>query len=211
MIQPFPLRMKTNCNSRKSPAYHRGEAMLWLMRCRRFFMALIVLDAGHGGENPGATYQGRQEKDDALNLVLAIGRILEENGQEVYYTRATDIYESPAQKAAEANQVGADYFVSVHRNSSPYPNQYTGIESLVYNKYGLAARMAKNINAELEKVGFANQGITERPNLAVLRRTRMPAVLVEVGFINTDADNTLLDSRFDDVANAIATGILESL
>lgn len=174
-------------------------------------MALIVLDAGHGGENPGATYQGRQEKDDALNLVLAIGKILEENGQEVYYTRTTDIYESPAQKAAEANQVGADYFVSVHRNSSPYPNQYTGIESLVYNKYGLAARMAKNINAELEKVGFANQGITERPNLAVLRRTRMPAVLVEVGFINTDADNALLDSRFDDVANAIATGILESL
>jgi len=174
-------------------------------------MALIVLDAGHGGENPGATYQGRQEKDDALNLVLAIGRILEENGQEVYYTRTTDIYESPAQKAAEANQVGADYFVSVHRNSSPYPNQYTGIESLVYNKYGLAARMAKNINAELEKVGFANQGITERPNLAVLRRTRMPAVLVEVGFINTDADNALLDSRFDEVANAIATGILESL
>ena len=174
-------------------------------------MALIVLDAGHGGENPGATYQGRQEKDDALNLVLAIGAILEENGQEVYYTRTTDIYESPAQKAAEANQVGADYFVSIHRNSSPYPNQYTGIESLVYNKYGLAARMAKNINAELEKVGFANQGITERPNLAVLRRTRMPAVLVEVGFINTDADNALLDSRFDDVAKAIATGILESL
>ena len=174
-------------------------------------MALIVLEAGHGGENPGATYQGRQEKDDALNLVLAIGKILEENGQEVYYTRTTDIYESPAQKAAEANHVGADYFFYVHRNSSPYPNQYTGIESLVYNKYGLAARMAKNINAELEKVGFANQGITERPNLAVLRRTRMPAVLVEVGFINTDADNALLDSRFDDVANAIATGILESL
>ncbi|MBQ9490565.1 MAG: N-acetylmuramoyl-L-alanine amidase, partial [Lachnospiraceae bacterium] len=157
------------------------------------------------------TYQGRQEKDDALNLVLAVGAILEENGQEIYYTRTTDIYESPAQKAAEANQVGADYFVSIHRNSSPYPNQYTGIESLVYNKYGIAAQMAKNINTQLEKVGFANQGITERPNLAVLRRTRMPAVLVEVGFINTDADNNLLDSRFDEVANAIAEGILESL
>jgi len=174
-------------------------------------MALIVLDAGHGGENPGATYQGRQEKDDALRLVMAVGKILERNGQDVYYTRTTDVYESPAQKAAEANQTGADYFVSIHRNSSPYPNQYTGIESLVYNKYGSAARMAKNINAELEKVGFANQGIQERPNLAVLRRTRMPAVLVEVGFINTDADNTLFDSRFDEVANAIAAGILESL
>lgn len=174
-------------------------------------MALIVLDAGHGGENPGATYQGRQEKDDALQLVLAVGKILERNGQDVYYTRTSDVYESPAQKAAEANQAGADYFVSIHRNSSPYPNQYTGIESLVYNKYGSAARMARNINAELEKVGFANQGIQERPNLAVLRRTRMPAVLVEVGFINTDADNTLFDSRFDEVANAIAAGILESL
>lgn len=174
-------------------------------------MALIVLDAGHGGENPGATYQGRQEKDDALQLVLAVGKILERNGQDVYYTRTTDVYESPAQKAAEANQAGADYFVSIHRNSSPYPNQYTGVESLVYNKYGSAARMARNINAELEKVGFTNQGIQERPNLAVLRRTSMPAVLVEVGFINTDADNALLDSRFDEVAAAIAAGILESL
>lgn len=174
-------------------------------------MALIALDAGHGGANPGAVYQGRQEKDDALRLVLAVGKILEARGQEVYYTRTADVYESPAQKALEANQAGADYFVSIHRNSSPYPNQYTGVESLVYNKYGLAARMAENVNKELEKIGFENQGITERPNLAVLRRTRMPAVLIEVGFINTDADNELLDGRFDDVANAIAEGILESL
>ena len=174
-------------------------------------MALIVLDAGHGGENPGATYQGRQEKDDALKLALAVGSILENSGQEVYYTRTTDIYESPQQKAAEGNQVGADYFVSIHRNSSPYPNQYTGVETLVYNRYGLAAQMAKNVNAQLEKIGFVNQGITERPNLAVLRRTRMPAILIEVGFINNDADNQLLDSRFDEVANAIARGILESI
>ena len=174
-------------------------------------MALITLDAGHGGENPGATYQGRQEKDDALRLTMAVGAILEEKGQQVYYVRTADVYESPATKASEANRVGADYFVSIHRNSSPYPNQYTGVESLVYNKYGTAARMAKNINAELEKIGFENQGITERPNLAVLRRTTMPAVLVEVGFINNDKDNRLFDERFDDVAEAIATGILESI
>jgi len=174
-------------------------------------MAFIALDAGHGGANPGAVYQGRQEKDDALRLVLAIGSILERNGQRVYYTRTTDVYESPAQKAQEANNVGADYFVSIHRNSSPYPNQYTGIESLVYNRSGKAARMAENINKQLEKIGFANQGISERPNLAVLRRTRMPAVLVEVGFINTNTDNRLLDSRFDEVAAAIAEGILQSI
>lgn len=174
-------------------------------------MPLIVLDAGHGGANPGATYNGRQEKDDALALALAVGDILEANGVDVYYTRTTDIYESPFQKAMEGNEVGADYFVSIHRNSSPYPNQYTGVETLVYNRYGVAARMAANINEQLEMVGFENQGVNERKNLVVLNRTNMPAVLVEVGFINTDADNRLLDERFDDVAGAIADGILESI
>ncbi len=174
-------------------------------------MALVVLDAGHGGENPGAVYNGRQEKDDALALTQAVGRILEANGVDVYYTRETDIFETPLQKAQEANQTGADYFVSIHRNSSPMPNQYTGIETLVYNRYGEAARLAYNINEELEEVGFENQGVNERTNLAVLRRTQMPAVLVEVGFINTDADNALLDDRFDDVARAIADGILETV
>lgn len=174
-------------------------------------MALIVLDAGHGGSNPGATYNGRQEKDDALALVLAVGDILERNGVDVYYTRTTDIYESPYQKAEEGNEVGADYFVSIHRNSSPYPNQYTGVETLVYSNYGEAARLANHINEQLEEVGYINQGVNERPNLVVLNRTQMPAVLVEVGFINTDADNRLLDERFDETANAIAEGILETI
>ncbi len=174
-------------------------------------MPLIVLDAGHGGANPGAVYNGRQEKDDALALTLAIGNILEENGVQVYYTRTTDVYESPYQKAEEANEAGVDYFVSIHRNSSPYPNQYTGIETLVYNRYGEAARLAGNINARLEQVGYVNQGVNERPNLVVLNSTEMPAVLVEVGFINTDADNILLDERFDETARAIADGILQTV
>lgn len=174
-------------------------------------MPLIVLDAGHGGSNPGAVYQGRQEKDDVLALTLAIGRLLENRGVDVYYTRTTDIYESPAQKAEEGNQVGADYFVSIHRNFSPYPNQYSGVESLVYSRYGAAAQMANNINQQLEAVGFLNLGVNERTNLVVLNRTQMPAVLVEVGFLNTDADNQLFDERFDDIALAIADGILITL
>lgn len=174
-------------------------------------MALVVLDAGHGGSNPGAVYNGRQEKDDALALTLEVGRILEENGADVYYTRTSDVYESPYQKATEANLVGGDYFVSIHRNSSPYPNQYTGVETLVYNQYGEAARLAENINENLEAIGFVNQGVNERPNLVVLNRTKMPAVLVEAGFINTDADNELFDERFDEMARAIADGILETI
>lgn len=174
-------------------------------------MALVVLDAGHGGANPGAVYQGRQEKDDALALTLAIGNILESEGVDVYYTRTTDVYETPLQKAQEANATGADYFVSIHRNSSPIPNQYTGIESLVYSPYGEAARLAANINEELEEVGFVNQGVNQRQNLVVLRRTQMPAVLVEVGFINTDMDNQMFDDTFEETAQAIAKGILETL
>lgn len=176
-----------------------------------FFMALVVLDAGHGGINPGAVYQGRQEKDDVLNLAFDVGGILQANGVDVYFTRTTDVYESPYQKAMEGNQSGADYFVSIHRNSSPFPNQYSGIESLVYSKGGEAERLASNINEQLQQVGWINLGVNERPNLVVLNSTNMPAVLLEIGFINTDADNDFLDANFAETAQAIADGILETI
>lgn len=171
----------------------------------------IVLDAGHGGSNPGAVFEGRQEKDDALALTLAVGQILQQNGVNVIYTRTTDIYETPFQKAQEANQSGADLFVSIHRNSSPYPEMYEGVESLVYSDSGIAAQLARNINNELEEIGFRNIGVSERPNLIVLNSTNMPSVLVEVGFINTESDNILFDTKFDEVAQAIAEGILETI
>lgn len=174
-------------------------------------MSLVVLDAGHGGENPGAVYNGRREKEDTLALVLAIGPILEAGGVDVYYTRTEDVYESPARKAMKGNAVNADYFVSIHRNSSPYPGQYSGVESLVYSRYGAAAGMAENINSRLEGLGFANLGVNEQTGFVVLNRTNMPAILVEVGFINTDEDNSLYDRRFDEIARAIADGILESV
>ena len=86
----------------------------------------IVIDAGHGGTDPGAVYNGRIEKDDNLNLALAVGNILREYGYNVVFTRTDDIYETPYRKAQEGNEANADYFVSIHRNSSLYPNQYNG-------------------------------------------------------------------------------------
>lgn len=64
-------------------------------------MAKVVVDAGHGGSDPGAVYEGRQEKDDNLALALAVGSILAENGVDVVYTRTDDSYETPFQKAPE--------------------------------------------------------------------------------------------------------------
>ncbi|MFR2188199.1 MAG: N-acetylmuramoyl-L-alanine amidase [Blautia sp.] len=174
-------------------------------------MAKVVMDAGHGGSDPGAVSDGRREKDDNLALALAVGSILAENGVDVVYTRTDDTYETPFQKAQKGNQEGADLFISIHRNSSPEKDQYSGVETLLYDESGIKKELAENINRELAKEGFQNLGIRERPGLVVLRRTRMPAALIEVGFINTQSDNELLDQNFDGVVRAIADGILMTL
>lgn len=171
----------------------------------------IVLDAGHGGGDPGAVYQGRQEKDDTLRLTMAVGEILERNGIDVVYTRTEDIYQTPFEKAKLANESGADYFISFHRNSSPRDNQYQGVEVLVYDRSGIKYEMAENILGALGEIGFREIGVKERPGLVVLRRTKMPALLVEAGFLNTDSDNELFDQQFDDTADAIAGAILGTL
>ena len=169
------------------------------------------LQSAHGGSDPGAVYKGRREKEDTLDLTLAVGDILKKNGIDVYYTRTTDEYETPFKKATDANNSGANLFVSIHRNSSENPNQYSGVETLVYSDTGLKAEVARNINNQLEDAGFKNLGVDERKNLVVLKRTKMPAVLVEAGFINNDKDNYLFDEEFDSIAQAIADGILESI
>lgn len=171
----------------------------------------IMLDAGHGGANPGAVYDGRLEKEDALRLTLTVGEILQNNGIDVEYTRTTDEYLTPQQRANLANQAGVDFFISIHRNSFPEDNVVSGVESLVYNKEGIKYEMAKEINAQLETVGFVNLGVQARPDLIVLRKTQMPAVLVEAGFLNSDTDNQLFDANFEDIAIAIAEGILDTI
>lgn len=172
---------------------------------------LIALDAGHGGSDPGAVYNGRNEKDDNLRLALAVGDILKNKGVDVVYTRTDDIYETPFKKATDANDAGADYFVSFHRNSGENPNTASGAQTLIYSNGGEKEKLARNIQENLVEQGFKDLGIVERPNLVVLKRTRMPAVLIETGFINNDKDNAKFDNDFDAIANAIAAGILTTI
>ena len=171
----------------------------------------IVLDAGHGGTDPGAIYKEKKEKDDNLALTLAVGKILEDNGVDVVYTRTEDVYQTPFEKARIANQSGADYFISFHRNSSPEDNQYQGVEVLVYDKSGIKYEMAQNIVGALGELGFREIGVKERPGLVVLRRTRMPALLIETGFLNNEQDNTLYDEKQEEIARAIADAVLGTL
>ena len=120
------------------------------------------LQPAHGGSDPGAVYEGRREKDDNLSLAIAVGELLSRQGVSVIYTRTTDVYQTPFEKAQMANQADADFFISFHRNSSEEPNQYTGVETLVYDNSGIKQTMAENINGALSELGFRNLGEPQR-------------------------------------------------
>lgn len=171
----------------------------------------VVIDAGHGGSDLGAVYYGRREKDDVLNLALAVGNALSDYGIDVVYTRVNDTNDTPFDRATMANEAGAHYFVSLHRNAMPTPNTASGVESLVFKNDGVRGNLANHINEALEQVGFRNLGILERPSLVLLRQTQMPAVMVEVGFIDSEVDNRFFDSNFAAIALAIAKGILAAI
>ena len=169
----------------------------------------IIIDAGHGGWDNGASYNGRLEKNDNLNLALLVGNKLEQEGYPVFFTRTNDIYQSPVMKAQLGNTSEGDYFVSFHRNAAATPNLYSGAQVLVYNKDGKSYTLAEDILKNITAMGFEDLGVEERPDLAALRRTRMPAVLIETGFVDSDKDNALFDSDINALADAIVKGIME--
>lgn len=171
----------------------------------------IIIDPGHGGFDPGAVFGTRREKDDNLRLALAVGKKLSDDGYTVIYTRTDDRYDSPYDKAQIANSAGGDLFLSFHRNFAERPDLYQGVQALVYDKNPLAVNAATDINRQLEAIGFQNLGSEERKELVVLRRTNMPAVLLEVGFVNSSVDNRIFDEKFDEMVSAIADGVKDAL
>lgn len=82
---------------------------------------------------------------------------------------------------------------------------------MVYDKKGIKYQMAQNIVGALGELGFQELGVKERPGLVVLRRTKMPALLIETGFINSEKDNQLFDEKFKEIAKSIADAILGTL
>ena len=171
----------------------------------------IIIDAGHGGFDNGASFGDRLEKNDNLKLALAVGEQLNQDGYPVFFTRTEDIYQQPVTKAQIANASGGDYAISFHRNAAASPNLYNGVQTLVYNKNSKAGELADIVNNKMVSAGFKDLGVEERPNLAFLRRTNMPAILIEAGFIDSDKDNALFDQNFNQLVAAITSGIEEAV
>ncbi len=172
---------------------------------------LIVLDAGHGGHDSGATGSIAKEKDLALNATLILEKKLKALGFKVYLTRSTDEYIGLYERADIANDLNADLFVSVHINAILNKPNVSGVEVLyigdsMSGSKGLATLIQDELVSSLKAT---NRGIVQRPNLVVLRETSMPAVLCELGFITNEAEQAkLMDSSYmDKAAEAIVEGI----
>ena len=168
----------------------------------------FMLDAGHGGSDSGAVYNGRLEKNDNLRITLAVGERLARSGERVLYTRTDDSTVDLTYRSTMANSAGATYFVSFHRNSASTVGR--GVEVYYYtglSAQSTAARMAAPVQDALVVCGFHNRGV-KQAKFSVLRRTSMPAILVELAFINNEAENAKFDSEFDRIADAIASALL---
>lgn len=172
----------------------------------------IVIDPGHGGSDPGAVGFGLQEKNITLDIAYELRRLLA-NYADVTMTRTSDIFLSLSERAAAANRVGADLFISIHVNAG----KGTGFESYTYTGASSStAAVVKPIHEEVaafyKKKGFTDRG-QKKANFAVLRQTVMPAVLFENLFIDTQKDaDKLKDPAFrKEIAGAIATGVIKSM
>lgn len=176
---------------------------------------IVCLDAGHGGTDAGAVNGDRLEKNDNLRMALAVRDKLESAGSErltVLLTRADDAALELQQRVDLANENGATLFVSLHRNSGGGKGVEVWTSSL---KEKAECRLAQYIMDALEQAGVqkvrgVKHGTAGNPAVSytVVGRTEMPACLVELGFIDNDEDNALLDSHWDAYAQAIADGIL---
>ncbi|WP_250814486.1 N-acetylmuramoyl-L-alanine amidase family protein [Clostridium swellfunianum] len=159
------------------------------------FRATVVLDAGHGGEDKGASYNGLFEKDITLKIVNFTSEELMFNGFKVVKTREKDELLYLNQIAKIANEASADLFVSVHINSNKI-DKYKGVSAYYYDVNGFQKderiKLARTIQKELIKNdNWEDRGIA-RESLSVLRNSEVPCVLLELGFISNYEDRSKL-------------------
>ncbi len=173
---------------------------------------LIVLDAGHGGSDPGASgkFTGVKEKDLTLRAVYALKAELEKNGYEVALTRTGDARLELLQRTDFANEINATLLISIHYNAVD-TTTVNGLEVLYYNDaQGQKKALARILHDELiASTGAKSRGIVERPLLVVPRETKMPSALIEMGFITNKDEEQLVqkDAYLAVQVKAIAAAI----
>ncbi|GAB2550479.1 N-acetylmuramoyl-L-alanine amidase family protein [Gracilibacillus alcaliphilus] len=173
----------------------------------------VVIDPGHGGEDPGAIGASGYEKDFTLSLAKKISILLQDEPKlEVHMTREEDVFLSAEtrERTNYANNIDADVFISLHANTFTDPS-VSGTESFYYHKN--SKRLANIIHRHVsETTGFRNRGV-KKENFFVLKDTTMPAVLLEIGYITNpeDEQKMLTDDFQQSVAESIKSGIKEFL
>ena len=175
----------------------------------------IFVDAGHGGTNPGAVGNGVIEENVNLAVATALANNLRNMGYDVREYRTTNdenvitpIAADLRKRAQTANDWGADYFISIHTNSSLDP-AVNGFETYVYRLGTRSAQLAQSIqDSVVQRLGVKDNGVRQA-NFSVLRNTRMPAVLVELGYLSNPTEALNLNSPLwqNKMASAIADGI----
>ena len=179
----------------------------------------IYIDQGHNPSSPnaGAEGNGFVEQDLTYEIGIRLANLLRSNGNfDVRVSRptpqsslGTSNSTSLRARVDGANAFGADYFVSLHANASSNP-AVSGSEVLVYSSPSVASELGEDILLWLNRItGLRNRGIVNRPGLYVLRKTQMPAVLIEMGFISNLNDATLMNNSPELFAEGIYNGILQ--
>lgn len=171
---------------------------------------VVYLDAGHGGKDPGASANGIVEKDLNLTLALKTRALLEEQGIKVIMSRTDDRFVALADISASANNAKPDIFISIHQNSFTSSGAY-GIETY-YNKT-IDKQLAQTIQNNLIKNTGAYDRGARFGDLHVVRETKMPAALVECGFLTNknDSNNLKSEAYLNKITKAIANGAVEYL
>ena len=173
----------------------------------------VVIDAGHGGKDPGATScLGFQEKTVNLAVAQKVASMIGQSGVKAIMTRSNDGFIELEERAAIANRYDADLFVSIHADSCP-DSSTRGFTMYVSRSASWSSRRAASAIAKsLAKTGLSSRG-TQKADFRVLVGTRGPAVLIELGYLSNSSDAGLLrDSSFQGrLAQAIASGISDFL
>ena len=163
----------------------------------------MVIDAGHGGSDSGATGNGLKEKNLTLAIVLGAKKYFDKDPRfKVYYTRTADTYPSLDDRCKLANNNNADLFLCVHINSASSSARgaetlYNPNRNMATTKNGITSKDFATAmqQAVIATTGFTNRGLKSRTDLRVLNQTNMPACLIEYGFISNSTEARIMNAN----------------